>query len=113
MHEPQWETFYFLVFGISLCFALLFTPLAKRLALYFDIVDRPGGRKIHSTVIPYLGGVAIYGAFWLGIGLSMPNHLAQLTAIVAAGTLVEALVGPVVKYNWRRTASGCAVSSAR
>lgn len=91
LHELQWETFYFLVFGISLSFALLFTPLAKRLALHFDIVDRPGGRKIHTTVIPYLGGLSIYGAFWLGVGLSMPNHIAQLAAIVVAGTLVMLL----------------------
>ena len=113
LHELQWETFYFLVFGISLSFALLFTPLAKRLALYFDIVDRPGGRKIHTTVIPYLGGLAIYAAFWLGVGLSMPNHIAQLTAIIFAGTMVMLLglwddrngMTPIVKLCGQATAA--------
>jgi UDP-GlcNAc:undecaprenyl-phosphate GlcNAc-1-phosphate transferase len=52
------------------------------------MVDRPGGRKIHSTVVPYLGGLAIYLAFWLTLALSMVHHLGQLTAMVAAGTLV-------------------------
>lgn len=91
LQDLQWETFYFLVFGISLSLALLFTPVAKRLAIYFDIVDRPGGRKIHTHVIPYLGGLSIYAAFWLGVGLSMPNHIAQLAAIVVAATLVMLL----------------------
>jgi UDP-GlcNAc:undecaprenyl-phosphate GlcNAc-1-phosphate transferase len=91
LHELPWWSFYLLVFGISLAFALLFTPIAKRLALYFDIVDRPGGRKIHTTVVPYLGGLAIYAAFWLGVAVSMPNHIQQLAAIVFAGTLVMLL----------------------
>lgn len=91
LHELPWWSFYLLVFGISLAFALLFTPIAKRLALYFDIVDRPGGRKIHTTVVPYLGGLAIYAAFWLGVSISMPNHIQQLAAIVVAGTLIMLL----------------------
>jgi UDP-GlcNAc:undecaprenyl-phosphate GlcNAc-1-phosphate transferase len=31
----------------------------RRLALRFDIVDRPGPRKAHATPVPYLGGVAV------------------------------------------------------
>lgn len=91
LHELPWWSFYLLVFGISLAFALLFTPIAKRLALYFDIVDRPGGRKIHTTVVPYLGGLSIYAAFWLGVSISMPNHIQQLAAIVVAGTVIMLL----------------------
>jgi len=83
--------FYMTVFAISSVLALFLTPLAKRLALRLDIVDRPGGRKIHSAVVPYLGGLAIYLAFWLALGLSMAAHLKQLTAIVVGGTLVMLL----------------------
>jgi UDP-GlcNAc:undecaprenyl-phosphate GlcNAc-1-phosphate transferase len=86
-----WGALYLLIFGTSLFSALLLTPLAKRVALHLDFVDRPGGRKIHTTVIPLLGGLAIYGAFWLALAMSMPHHLQQLTALVVAGTLVMLL----------------------
>lgn len=43
--------------------------LVRRLALSFNILDRPGERKIHSRPIPLLGGLAIFIAFfaWLFI----------------------------------------------
>lgn len=90
VYKPE-EIFYPTVALISFILALLLTPVAKRIALKLDIVDRPGGRKIHSTVVPYLGGLAIYVAFWLSLGLSMAHHLRQLTAIVFAGTFVMLL----------------------
>ena len=51
------------VFGISLCFSYLLTPLMSRIALKRGILSKPGKRRVHTRSIPYLGGLAIYLAF--------------------------------------------------
>ncbi|MDD5542643.1 MAG: MraY family glycosyltransferase [Acidobacteriia bacterium] len=43
----------------------LLVPLVRRLALRFHIVDAPGDRKVHLNAVPLLGGVAVFGAFYL------------------------------------------------
>ena len=45
------------------------TPLVARLAVHFDIVDRPGPRKVHDRPIPKLGGVAIVAAGAIGLAV--------------------------------------------
>ena len=52
-----------LIFFASLLFAVTATPLARRGAFALGILDQPSGRKIHSSPVPLLGGVAIYVAF--------------------------------------------------
>ncbi len=47
----------FAALGFSICFGMM--PSIIRFALKRDIVDRPGGRKKHSKVTPYLGGLAV------------------------------------------------------
>ena len=57
--------YFFLAFFLS----LIFTLLIRRIALKFDIVDRPdGGRKLHRSPVPLLGGLAIWFSFWLVVG---------------------------------------------
>ena len=46
----------------ALLSALLLTPLARRLAVRLDLLDRPGARKIHSHPTPLLGGLAVFCA---------------------------------------------------
>ena len=58
-------------FFIALLGSLLFTPIVKRMALRFNLVDHPSERKIHQTAIPLLGGLALY----VGIALSLVAHL--------------------------------------
>jgi UDP-GlcNAc:undecaprenyl-phosphate GlcNAc-1-phosphate transferase len=43
--------------------SLVLVPLAKKLAIRWNIHDQPGERKIHQTPKPYLGGVAIFLSF--------------------------------------------------
>ena len=50
----------------ALLIALVATPVAARIARRFGIVDRPGVRKVHQRVIPYLGGLAILVAMLFG-----------------------------------------------
>src|SRR6266487_3004448 len=45
---------------ISFISALVLTPLTRNLFLRWGLVDQPsGGRKIHATPIPRIGGIAI------------------------------------------------------
>src|SRR5471032_2631733 len=44
---------------LTACLSFALTPLARRLAIRVGAVDRPGPRKIHSTTVPRLGGLAV------------------------------------------------------
>ncbi|MCL1976102.1 MAG: undecaprenyl/decaprenyl-phosphate alpha-N-acetylglucosaminyl 1-phosphate transferase [Firmicutes bacterium] len=52
---------------IALAVALIATPLAIKVARKLNVVDLPNERKVHEGAIPRMGGVAIYGAFVLGV----------------------------------------------
>ena len=58
-----------IVFVLSFGIALAFTPLIGRYAASKGIVDRPGPRKIHGAPTPRLGGVVLYAACMLPVGL--------------------------------------------
>ena len=51
---------YLFVFTLSLCLSLFFVPIVKKIGLRFNIVDKPGNRKVHKQPIPCIGGFAIY-----------------------------------------------------
>lgn len=92
---------YLVIFAVALCGALVLTPLARRTALRYDIVDHPGGRKAHHAPMPYLGGLAIYVAFLLFLlglvvfkvrgGNDPHTPLAQALAMIAGATLMVVL----------------------
>ena len=50
----------FSYFIIAVVIVLAGTPLARLIALKFNIVDKPDLKKIHQTATPYLGGLFIY-----------------------------------------------------
>lgn len=54
--------------SVTLCWAL--TPIALKVALRSNLLDRPGSYKIQSTPIPYLGGAAIATAFGVAVLLA-------------------------------------------
>ncbi len=60
---------YWLSALIGCLFALLLTPLVRPLALRFNAFDRPNRRTIHVTPLPRIGGVAIFSAFVVTVGL--------------------------------------------
>ncbi|MFL7794974.1 MAG: glycosyltransferase family 4 protein, partial [Anaerolineae bacterium] len=60
---------YLLVFGISAGLALLLTPLAGRLGRRLGVVDRPGGRRAHKGEVPRLGGIPLFVAFVVAVGV--------------------------------------------
>jgi UDP-GlcNAc:undecaprenyl-phosphate GlcNAc-1-phosphate transferase len=61
---------YLAAFILSLIFSLYWTPLMRKAALQLGIVDRPDGLlKKHQDAVPYFGGIAIFMAFLLTVGV--------------------------------------------
>lgn len=59
---------YILFFLLTFALAFGITPLVKALAARLRILDIPSlPRKLHSQPVPFLGGVAVYASFLIGI----------------------------------------------
>jgi len=59
---------YFFSAIITFFSAIIFTILIKKLAIHFNVLDKPNAeRKIHKENIPLLGGLAIFLAFFLSL----------------------------------------------
>jgi len=57
-------------FVLSFVFALCWTPVIRNAAIQLGIVDKPDGKlKTHDRTIAYLGGVAVYAAFLMTVGV--------------------------------------------
>jgi UDP-GlcNAc:undecaprenyl-phosphate GlcNAc-1-phosphate transferase len=92
------EKYYFVTFLSSLILVFLLTPLAKRAAFWFDILDHPRAPvKVHKEPVPYLGGVAIFLAFLIPVIvgfflLNIPEEgKKELSGILLGGILILAL----------------------
>ena len=82
---------YIMLFSISL--SAFLTPIMRLIALKLNILDMPGGRKIHEQTTPLLGGIAIMVAFNFALLVNMVLDLG--TVILLCGGIVVALVGLV------------------
>lgn len=86
-----------LLYGIgfvaSCLIALLLTPLVKRIAFWIGAIDKPNGRKVHTKIMPRLGGLAIFlsfvGAFFVVSPiLNEYNYDAALGLLLGGGVIV-------------------------
>lgn len=87
---------YLIAFACALLLTASLTPLVRKYALEKGIVAQPSGQKSHALdnrIIPYLGGLAIFGSFLITAVLFMPFGR-QLAALLAACTLL-AIVGAI------------------
>ncbi|MFC5588799.1 glycosyltransferase family 4 protein [Sporosarcina soli] len=82
----------FLAMVAALIASILLTPLVIKLAFRIGAVDRPNYRKVHASIMPRIGGLAIFGAFLIGYLVLRPadEH--------AAGILVGALIIVIVGF---------------
>ena len=55
------------VFLIAFVIAAIFTPITRRLAVRWHIIDQPRGRHQHATPTTKLGGLALYVAFTVAV----------------------------------------------
>lgn len=77
---------YLYLFLFAFLLALMFVPLARRLAIRLGVIDQPQGRKAHGQPTPLLGGLAIYGAFMLTLVI----HVAAYFSFQQAGWFAQA-----------------------
>lgn len=63
------------------------TPLVKKLALRWGATDAPDARKVHRTVMPRMGGLAIYLAFTLTALLTQPLTR-PVVGLLLGGTII-------------------------
>ncbi len=81
-----------LIFFAALIVAIAATPLAQRVAVRLGILDQPNTRKVHTSPVPLLGGVAIYVAFLAALLLfSETFYVNQVIGILLGATWVSFL----------------------
>ena len=89
-----------LILGFFLAYllALIGTPMAREAALRFGVVDNPDGQlKNHREPVAYLGGLAVFTAFLLSIGMTFEFDR-ELLALLLASTIVT-MVGLVDDFG--------------
>ena len=59
-----------ITFAIALILSLALTPLTGRLGAGLGAMDEPSERKVHGTLIPRTGGLAIFVVFVLTLVIS-------------------------------------------
>lgn len=80
---------YIFLFSFSLSYLL--TPLMRLIALKVNILDNPGGRKLHKSTTPLLGGIAILIAFSFSLVANMLLEKDML--VLLCGGMIMALMG--------------------
>lgn len=61
--------YYFLAFLTAFATGILFFPVLIKILNRYDLSDTPGGRKIHQTVVPSMGGIGFYIAALVSLGI--------------------------------------------
>jgi UDP-GlcNAc:undecaprenyl-phosphate GlcNAc-1-phosphate transferase len=108
---------YLLTFFLALIVTYFATPVAKNLAAKLKAVDIPNSRKIHTTPIPRLGGVAIYAgfltavlaAFILAIFTGVKLNPRAFWGVILGGTILLGVgivddikpIRPMTKLCWQ------------
>jgi len=110
---------YSLTFALSLLLAIYLTPIMRKAAIRFGIVDRPDGRlKTHEEPVPYLGGLAVYLSFLVALAL-VYDFDRQVLGLLLGGTIVVLLgliddfgfLSPRVKLAGQLVAVGVLIKS--
>lgn len=78
---------------LLICFitSIIMTPLVKKIAIKIGAVDRPNSRKVHTRIMPRLGGFAIYISFIVGILVLQPKSEVAVPIII--GSIIIIITG--------------------
>ncbi len=118
---------YAAVFFVAAVTAAILTPLAAHLGRRLGLVDRPGGRRMHRGEVPRLGGLALFLAFMIALGVGQafriptadPNEHRRFLGLIL-GSLWMFLVGladdrwdlsPLVQFVAQLIAGGIAIAT--
>lgn len=91
---------YAVVFAVAAVAAAVLTPFSAWIGRRLGLVDRPGGRRTHRGEVPRLGGLALFLAFVIALGIGQafriptadPNESRRLLGLIL-GSLWMFLVG--------------------
>lgn len=81
-----------IIFLLALTITGFSTPWVRRAAIALGFVDEPARRKLHSTPMPLMGGVAMVAGFIVAILFFYGSLPRTVTAVFLAGIIV-ALIG--------------------
>jgi len=82
------ELILILSFVLSFLLTIYGTPITKKVACRYKILDFPDGRlKQQKEPVPYMGGVIVYFAFIAPVGLLIPFNK-ELLGILFAGSIL-------------------------
>lgn len=77
----------FLMVIITFLFVLAIVPFIKKIALHVDAVDHPNHRKVHTKIMPRMGGLGIYFGFLLGY-MIFGQHSSTMNSILIASFII-------------------------
>ncbi len=111
------QQFLFL-FGGAFFISLLTTPIVSRIAFRVGAVDQPDKRKVHSQVMPRLGGLAVFVGF-VAAASFLVNQGPQVAGLLLGGIIIFLLgvaddirgITPKIKLTGQVIASIVVVSS--
>lgn len=72
---------------------LVSTPLVKKLAIKWGVVDQPDHRKVHTRIMPRMGGLAIFIAFVVSFYIYVPKNKESIGILI--GGAIIALTGMI------------------
>lgn len=87
-----------LISAIAFLVTYVMIPIARKVFVDFDIVDRPGKRKVHNKIVPYGGGVAIFIGFMIAL-LLYKDCAVQISGFLISISLITLLGIFDDKYN--------------
>lgn len=80
-----------MVFVLALLASICFTPLVIKLAYKIGAIDKPDERRVHSKVMPRIGGLAIFAAFLVAI--SYIYFIVDIPIAIIIGAFIIVLTG--------------------
>ncbi|THF73121.1 undecaprenyl/decaprenyl-phosphate alpha-N-acetylglucosaminyl 1-phosphate transferase [Cohnella fermenti] len=83
-------------FALAMGIALALTPLVKKFAVKVGAMDVPDHRKVHTQIMPRMGGLAIYAAFTVTILLFLPWLPDSMLSSYDKNLIMGMLVGGTV-----------------
>ncbi|MFD2368409.1 glycosyltransferase family 4 protein [Brevibacillus sp. GCM10020057] len=76
-------------FLTSLIISFIATPYVKKLAVKVGAVDAPNQRKVHTRIMPRMGGLAIYLGYLVAFFLFVPySSMGEMLGIFIGSTIV-------------------------
>ncbi len=83
---------WFFMFITPLILSVVFTPIIKKIAIKINAVDHPNARKVHTKVMPRLGGLAIFLSATIGL-IIFAKETSEPLVWMIAGSIIIVIAG--------------------